>query len=278
MPSFRLNARTILFCVAVGGQCVSCTGHSGDCDSLVTVLSEDVDGASVWLDGRALGGCPVVNACAAAGDHTVIVRAPGQTDLVSSVDGKPGSYVLSVSRATWHTAGFAWEPQRNGVHVERAADGQILYVATYTEDVLDGLWILYYPNGKVKERGAFRAGVREGPWAAWYDNGARRYEGTYVDDQPDGHWMEWCPDGRLKTDTQVQRGTRLAPAGTPDGPVAETYPDGSPRLQGQYRRGRVDGSWTLWGCDGKIEKTVMYRDGVPDGRNGDQRPSSRTDN
>ena len=65
---------------------------------------------------------------------------------------------------------------------------------------------LFYPKfsevpftGKTtgKEQGSFKKGKLDGPWVWYYDNGKLRAKGKYKNDAKDGPWVEYNRDGTV---------------------------------------------------------------------------------
>lgn len=234
-----------------------------ECHVRLVLLAEDVEDATAAVDGRSLGTLPIVNKCLSRREHTLSVSGRGQVDRSFRLKDREGTYFLLITRGSWTSAGLDWEPTKSGVNVERAPDGKVIIAATYTDDVLDGPWAHYfYPSGRLKERGSYSAGRRHGEWTGWYETGAKRYEGAFLNGAAHGAWSYWCPDGRVWAQALFDDGLRVAPPGTPDGPVTLRFADGSPSVSGSFKDGKADGKWTLWGCDGTKERESTYSAGV----------------
>jgi len=78
-----------------------------------------------------------------------------------------------------------------------------------------GVWIYWYDNGQVRERGSYRRGRREGLWTQWYPNGQRRAEGLRVFDEAlgaalrEGPWTFWWPEGQLRARGEFAAGLQV---------------------------------------------------------------------
>ncbi len=57
------------------------------------------------------------------------------------------------------------------------------------------VYISWYPNGQISEKGTFRNFKRNGVWTRWYENSQKYEEGTYKNDEKDGLWIQWSEDG-----------------------------------------------------------------------------------
>lgn len=58
-----------------------------------------------------------------------------------------------------------------------------------------GLYISWYPNGQIAEKGTARNGKRNGLWTRWHENGQKYEKGTYKNDEKYGLWIRWDEDG-----------------------------------------------------------------------------------
>lgn len=50
-----------------------------------------------------------------------------------------------------------------------------------------------------------------------------------------------------------------------DGFYREFYPTGEKFVEGQYKDGHQDGTWTYYHKNGQVQRTVTYKNGLPDG-------------
>jgi len=77
-----------------------------------------------------------------------------------------------------------------------------------------GEWTWYFPDGSLRERGAFEDGRRVGSWTQWWSNGERRSEGVRVWDAEtrtsprEGAWTFWHPNGALASRGMCRGGRR----------------------------------------------------------------------
>ncbi len=102
----------------------------------------------------------------------------------------------------------------------------------------NGVWVYWYDNGQVRERGSYDRGRREGFWTQWYPNGQKRAEGLRVFDQDSG--------AALRT-----------------GPWTFWWPEGQLRARGEFAAGARDGEWRLWHPEGSYdtERSGVYETG-----------------
>ena len=150
-------------------------------------------------------------------------------------------------------------------------------------DVGDGPWKALYPDGALRERGAYLAGAAEGPWERFHPNGRLRERGAYRGGRKEGAWERFLEDGRLEERGGYRRGAAHGPwerffrgVGAarfdpvdPDYAERGRYEDGYREgpwerswgwraERGSYRKGYKDGLWEMLWQFGRKER---YRDG-----------------
>jgi antitoxin component YwqK of YwqJK toxin-antitoxin module len=59
-----------------------------------------------------------------------------------------------------------------------------------------GAFEIYYPNGKVKENGMYRANILHGKYKMFYDNGMVKEEGEYQEGKKMGKWFLYETNGK----------------------------------------------------------------------------------
>jgi antitoxin component YwqK of YwqJK toxin-antitoxin module len=77
------------------------------------------------------------------------------------------------------------------------ADGSLLLEGPIIDDVREGLWISYYPNGKVWSKTTFKGGISDGESISYYQNGHIRYSGYYKVGEKTGEWQMFDSTGTL---------------------------------------------------------------------------------
>ena len=116
----------------------------------------------------------------------------------------------------------------------------------------------YWPDGTLRERGAWTRGVRDGDFESFHRNGARATEGGFEAGLPVGAHRAWNDDGRLV------REARYA-AGVEDGRITEWYDDGQVRLTGTWAAGKRHGVETSYHPNGIVAVEGRYEHGLPVG-------------
>ena len=80
--------------------------------------------------------------------------------------------------------------------------------------------------------------------------------GTADADAQDRTQATYYANGRVDSEYEIRDGRR-------DGPCRRFYPDGSRMAEGRYAAGRMQGEWTFWGPDGRVdpERSGFYESG-----------------
>lgn len=87
---------------------------------------------------------------------------------------------------------------RNGLHVERDAQGMPLIEGYVKDGQRDGVWTSFNANGKVKSRDSYVRGVLQGPTVTFRDNGVMLYIGQHHRGVRSGEWKFYDERGDLQ--------------------------------------------------------------------------------
>lgn len=105
-----------------------------------------------------------------------------------------------------------------------------LQITSYKNGLLDGKFINFYPNQKVRSIRYFEEGKKVGNYDAWWQNGKKQLEYQFTNDEYNGTCKEWNVDGQL---------IKLM----------------------NYKMGHEDGSQQLWYDNGKVRANYIIKDG-----------------
>ena len=163
----------------------------------------------------------------------------------SRVHSALSSYAVSEDPVT-ASATVVDEHQADGIRVTktvRQIDG---------EQVDDGPYISYYPNGKHRSKGNYAKGQRHGDWTFWSVDGGILAEQSYAKGRLHGRYVIYSPNGEKAVEGKMLRGEK-------DGQWTYFDFEGRRLQQGAYRNGTPVGEWNELDEAGKIVKTVDYR-------------------
>lgn len=171
----------------------------------------------------------------------------------------------------------------------------------YVKGVLHGEVILYYSNGKPKQKGYFKEGLQDSLFVKWHQNGVIEQQGYYKNDRAIGDWKYFYANGYHMMEEKVedsvayvlnfwkQDSTQTLTDGNgrtfiyyqSTGHLQEfyTYKDGLKNgdfeeftaygnffAKGQYVNNEKHGDWIYWYYTGKIDRQVSYSNGVLNGK------------
>lgn len=81
-----------------------------------------------------------------------------------------------------------FENQGTGVRVDYM-EGKVSQIFNYSNDTLDGGYIIFYDNQSIKESGSFTKGIRTGVFLSYYEDGSLKckgfYSGSYISAKPE---------------------------------------------------------------------------------------------
>lgn len=147
----------------------------------------------------------------------------------------------------------------------------------YKNNLLDGKMIRYYENGQKEEEQVYANGKMNGKRITWDISGNKTGEISYLSGIPDGPYMEWYPGGNLKVEGANsggkyngrwyfydENGNIIGQSDFVNGNGIQKafYPDGKVKRLTPFRNNLKDGNDIYYREDGKIEKTMVYQNGV----------------
>jgi antitoxin component YwqK of YwqJK toxin-antitoxin module len=65
----------------------------------------------------------------------------------------------------------------------------------------NGLYVDYYENEKIKEKGNYKNGKKDGLWESWYDNGQKEDSAFYKNDELFSTRIMWYSNGQLQLES-----------------------------------------------------------------------------
>ena len=72
--------------------------------------------------------------------------------------------------------------------------------------VKEGIAMIYHPNGKLQDSGAYAADYKTGNWNTWYEDGTLSSTGNYDRDSLVGNWTFYRENGQKSTDETYKNG------------------------------------------------------------------------
>lgn len=149
------------------------------------------------------------------------------------------------------------EGRKQGAWKEFFTDGKVKNQGNYKNGLRTGDWRFYYPDGKVLQTGSYERNRPEGSWISYYQNDTVWKEEEYFEGEREGAYRQYNQTGKL-----VVAGQYLADE--PEG--LWRYIIGDIVYEGNYVLGLRDGKWKLWYTNGNPCMEAIYVQGNPDGR------------
>jgi len=188
-------------------------------------------------------------------------EVPELTSLTVKTDYYPSGKVKTVASYN--------ENVPEGVRREYSEDGTIVAGYIFQKGVMtgegivdeegnkEGPWKEYYPDGTLRSTGTYDDGIRVGDWKFYYENGKLEQQGKYTKKgKPDGTWIWYFEDGTLQREQNFI-------AGLEDGEYLEYEETGKLIVKGQYVEGLEEGEWTY--DFGQYKETGTYLGGLKNG-------------
>jgi antitoxin component YwqK of YwqJK toxin-antitoxin module len=188
--------------------------------------------------------------------------------------------------------------KRDGLWTEWYENGQKAKQGCYSDSML-GLFTWWYENGHKKEEGNHKDGMQHGIWTTWYENGQKRWETNFGNGAVLGLCKMWYQNGQKMSEVYWERGKKSAVSWKPNGvkclltnlkdgngvlilynedgskKLLETFREGEKHglealwlengrkeREGNWKNGKLDGTWTKYNDDGTEAYRTTYKDGV----------------
>ncbi len=151
-------------------------------------------------------------------------------------------------------------------------NGKVKTVASYKNDVPEGIRREYSPEGEVVAGYVFKNGTmigegiideegnRDGPWKEYYPNGALKSEGTYDQGKRINQWKFYHPNGQLEQIGSYNKN------GKEDGQWTWYYATGDLLREETYFNGMIDGHSVEYDRDGSVISEGDYIEDKRDGK------------
>lgn len=66
---------------------------------------------------------------------------------------------------------------------------------------LDGLWTVYFEDGKKCREGKLHSGKEDGIWKEWHSNGKLKWKGLFENGRKTNKWKCWDDKGKRTSDS-----------------------------------------------------------------------------
>lgn len=149
--------------------------------------------------------------------------------------------LLILSTPSWGSY-YSGLVERDGLYFKKFSDipytGQYsgpleLETGSFVDGKPHGLWVSYYLNGQLKNKGEYQDGKRSGHWVFRHETGELMFEGGFKEGVKEGFWKIFTEEGQLFR-------------------------------EGEYKDGKEEGFWITYTKNGKTypPTTGIYSQGV----------------
>jgi antitoxin component YwqK of YwqJK toxin-antitoxin module len=88
--------------------------------------------------------------------------------------------------------------EKHGSYTFKDEYGQTLVYHSYIDGLMEGPYIEYYPNGRMKFVCRCKNNMIEGEYCEWYEDGSIKEESIYKNGRKDGESIEWSRKGAIR--------------------------------------------------------------------------------
>lgn len=131
-------------------------------------------------------------------------------------------------------------------------DGTLHSEGDYENGKKHGLWISYFPSGRIASQGTYADGEPHGIWEYYFEDGSLSSSGEFIGGQKNGYWSSVSKDGKKISEVTYTHGK---------GEYREYYPSGKLKVTGVIRDNKREGPWKFYYEDGKKEGDCDYENG-----------------
>jgi antitoxin component YwqK of YwqJK toxin-antitoxin module len=129
--------------------------------------------------------------------------------------------------------------------------GQLVEMAHYEADTLNGQRVIFYAKGDTNIVETYRMGLFEGPYRMYYENGTLKQKGQYLNNELIGTWRAYHENGQLKEEVQFENNEE-------NGPFVEYHANGKLAAEGSYLDGDNEhGELKIYDEEGELLRTMM---------------------
>ncbi|MCG8321399.1 MAG: membrane-binding protein [Cytophagales bacterium] len=147
---------------------------------------------------------------------------------------------------------YAQNIQLKNYYEGKKALREIYYVKDTNTYVLDGEYIAYHANGKVKTRGSYRDNRSTGIWEYFFENGAIKMRGNLQPDGTTGQWEYYFENGQKSMEGVLIGGKR-------NDLWTFYYEQGGVKSKGLFSDGKRNGAWQYFNEDGTLKANASYK-------------------
>ncbi len=136
--------------------------------------------------------------------------------------------------------------------------GKLIEEGSYADNRRMGMWVRYWPNGKLKSRINYVKGMPRGAYALYYSDGKPEEEGMWDLDRNTGGFKRWHSNGNLAQEFVFDA------YGTRDGQQKYFHENGRIAVDVSIVKGREEGTLKRYFPNGDLQETAELQNGTLD--------------
>ena len=144
-------------------------------------------------------------------------------------------------------------PQEECIHMNEVKYSKGM--AYQNDSPLTGKVCSYHSNGNTHTLSTYENGIKQGLWEVFYADGKREKSGFTRNGSDDGLYREWYPNGNLKYEYHYDLGKKIDI-------WKSWYEDGTRYTERHFMDDKLNGKVLVWDERGKLAKEYDYVDGI----------------
>ncbi len=146
---------------------------------------------------------------------------------------------------------------KHGLFLRKDSLGRILEAAHYINDTLDGMRTIFYPETGTRQIVEnYEKGNFNGLYQVFYPNGKLQQEGHYIQNVMDSIWVRYYDTGQVMEEVMFRDNEE-------NGPFKEYHINGNIKAEGTFREGDNEhGLLKLFDENGELVKTMNCKNGI----------------
>lgn len=140
--------------------------------------------------------------------------------------------------------------KRNGEFYRYFENGNLDTYCVYVNDSIEGMEIMYSPNGEKTQETYFVHGKKEGPYKQYHYNGQVKAEGMFKNDLFDGDWIYYDERGVIVGEGHFKNG---------NGDLLSYDAVGRTNRISHYVSNAKEGKEIYYNPAGKVYKEITYK-------------------
>lgn len=150
-----------------------------------------------------------------------------------------------------------------GTSATFSPEGQLLHLAHYQNDMLEGPVKSFFKNGKLESQGSYASGKLEGIFQMFFEHGALREERHYKDGVLEGHCIRYYETGEKAMSLPYSEGVL-------EGVGVEWYASGVVKSERYFSNGQLHGNGkvpalTVYDEARNVVEAIDFQEGTPVG-------------